>query len=200
MNHRIKPLNIPDGPFVAIDFETADRGSDSACAIGMARVEGSEIVARKVMLLRPPRQYFTFTYIHGITWSDVKDSPTFAEAWPELRRFMEGAHFLAAHNAMFDRRVLECCCLQASLDVPQTPFLCTLHLSRKTWRLRSNKLNDVCAHLGVALRHHDAGSDADACAQIVIAAKRHVSQMASAVPYAEPEIDAIHAISTRGPL
>jgi DNA polymerase III subunit epsilon len=196
MPGRIRPTAIPDGPFVAIDFETADRGSDSACAIGMARVEGSEIVARKVMLLRPPRQYFTFTYIHGITWSHVKDSPTFAEAWPELSRFMEGAHFLAAHNASFDRRVLESCCFRSGLSIPETPFLCTVQVSRKTWRLHSNKLNDVCSHLGVALKHHDAGSDADACAQIVIAAKRHIVQTASAVP----EIDAIHAISARGPM
>jgi DNA polymerase-3 subunit epsilon len=196
MPGRIKPTAIPDGPFVAIDFETADRGSDSACAIGMTRVEGSEIVARKVMLLRPPRQYFTFTYIHGITWSDVKDSPTFAEAWPELSRFIEGARYLAAHNAMFDRRVLEMCCIRAGLAVPETPFLCTVQVSRKTWRLRSNKLNDVCSHLGVALKHHDAGSDADACAQIVIAAKRHLLQVASPVA----EIDATDVISARGPL
>jgi DNA polymerase-3 subunit epsilon len=196
MPGRIKPTAIPDGPFVAIDFETADRGSDSACAVGLSRVEGTEIVARKVMLLRPPRPYFYFTYIHGITWGDVKDSPTFAEAWPELSRFMEGAHFLAAHNAMFDRRVLETCCCRAGLPVPETPFLCTVQVSRKTWRLRSNKLPDVCTHLGISLKHHDASSDADACAQIVVAAKRHLLQVASPVS----EIDANHAISARGPL
>src|SRR5262245_8806410 len=181
MPAKIKPSAIPNGPFVAIDFETADRGSDSACAVGLSRVEGMEIVARKVMLLRPPRPYFVFTYIHGITWRDVKDSPTFADAWPELSRFLEGIDFLAAHNASFDRRVLETCCFRAGLAVPGTPFLCTLQVSRRTWRLPSNKLPDVCSHLGVSLKHHDAGSDADACAQIVIAAKRHAVQNASMV-------------------
>jgi len=36
------PLSLPpaDRPFVAIDFETADHGADSACAVGLARVEG----------------------------------------------------------------------------------------------------------------------------------------------------------------
>jgi DNA polymerase-3 subunit epsilon len=185
MPRRIKPLAIPDGPFVAIDFETADYDSDSACAVGLSRVEGSEIVARKVMLLRPPRPYFIFTYIHGITWGHVKDSPTFAEAWPELSRFLDGVEFLAAHNASFDRRVLEACCLQARVSVPQTPFLCTVQVSRKTWRLRTNKLPDVCSHLGLSLKHHDAGSDADACAQIVIAAKLHALKNASAVAVAD---------------
>ena len=32
--------------FVAIDFETADHGNDSACALGLVRVVGTEIVER----------------------------------------------------------------------------------------------------------------------------------------------------------
>jgi DNA polymerase-3 subunit epsilon len=31
-------------------------------------------------------------------------------------------------------------------------------------------LKSVCRRLGIALNHHDAGSDAEACARIVIAA------------------------------
>src|SRR5437764_9293327 len=89
----------PTAPFVALDFETADRGSDSACALALVRVEGMEIVQRRVCLLRPPRSYFLFTYVHGITWQHVKDAPTFADAWPELRPVLDGATYLAAHNA-----------------------------------------------------------------------------------------------------
>ena len=33
------PLPPFDRPFVAIDFETADHGPDSACAVGLVRVE-----------------------------------------------------------------------------------------------------------------------------------------------------------------
>ena len=61
-----------------------------------------------------------FTYVHGITWQHVRSAPTFAEAWPNLSRLLEGVKFLAAHNAGFDRRVLETCCQSAGL-VP--PFL-----------------------------------------------------------------------------
>src|SRR5881628_3812715 len=103
-------------PFVAIDFETADRGSDSACAVALMRVEGMEIVERRAWLLKPPRPYFLFTYVHGITWHDVKDAPTFAEAGPEMRLMLDGAQCLAAHNAYFGRRVLETCCFAAGLD------------------------------------------------------------------------------------
>ena len=52
--------------FVALDFEMADRGRDSACAIGLVRVEDGKIVHRANYLIRPPRDIFEFTYVHGI--------------------------------------------------------------------------------------------------------------------------------------
>ena len=158
--------------FVAIDFETADHGSDSACAVALVRVDGLEIVARRVQLLRPPRRQFFFTYVHGITWDDVAESPTFAEAWPELARMLEGADQLAAHNANFDRCVLHACCQCAGHPPPKLPFICTMHLARRTWGIYPTKLSDVCRRLGLPLRHHDPASDAEACARIVIAARR----------------------------
>jgi DNA polymerase-3 subunit epsilon len=46
--------------------------------------------------------------------------------------------------------------------------LCTVQLARKTWELASNKLPSVCAHLGIELNHHNAASDAEACALIAV--------------------------------
>lgn len=175
----VKLSAVPPGPFVAIDFETADYGSDSACAVALVRVEQGQVVERRETLIRPPRLSFPFSAIHGITWRHVKDQPTFAESWPALASILDGAAYLAAHNAGFDRKVLEACCAAARLPVPPKPFLCTVQLARRTWRLRSCKLPDVCTHLGLPLRHHDAGSDAEACARIVIAALGRRSEAAS---------------------
>ena len=61
-----------DGPFTAIDFETADYGADSACALALVHVEGVEIVGRDLFMIRPPRSRFAFTHIHGITWAHVR--------------------------------------------------------------------------------------------------------------------------------
>ncbi len=158
--------------FVALDFETADYGRDSACALGLVRVEGGRIVRREELLLRPPRREFVFTYLHGIAWEDVRDAPPFAAAWPQIQRFLAGADFLAAHSAHFDRGVLEACCARAGLAPPEHPFVCTVRLARKVWRPVSAKLPDVCRRLGLALDHHRALSDAEACAQIVLAALR----------------------------
>jgi DNA polymerase-3 subunit epsilon len=165
---------VPRRPttFVAVDFETADPLRDSACALAMVRVSGRRIVARQTVLLRPPRPDFWFTHIHGITWEDVEDEPTFEEAWPALAPFLDGADFIAAHNAPFDRSVLAACCDRAGYEVPDLPFLCTVTRARRVWSLRPARLPDVCDYLGLPLRHHEAGSDAEACARIVLAALR----------------------------
>jgi DNA polymerase-3 subunit epsilon len=52
------------------------------------------------------------------------------------------------------------------------PWVCTVELARSLWRLKPAKLPDVCRHLSIPLIHHQAGSDARACAEIVIAAEQ----------------------------
>ena len=158
--------------FVAIDFETADHGSDSACAVALVRVENLEIVQRRVQLLRPPRPHIFFSYIHGLTWEHLADAPTFAEAWPRLVEMLDGADELAAHNAGFDRGVLQSCCQCAGHATPKLPFVCSMQLARRTWGIYPTRLPDVCRRLKLELKHHDPSSDAEACARIVIAARR----------------------------
>ena len=47
-----------------------------------------------------------------------------------------------------------------------------MKLARDTWRIYPTKLPDVCRRLAIALNHHEALSDAEACARIVIAAQK----------------------------
>jgi DNA polymerase-3 subunit epsilon len=169
----------PSVPFVAIDFETADHDRDSACAVALVRVERQQIVGRRSALIRPPRRAFLFSALHGITWDDVAGKPTFGECWPGLSEFLDGARFLAAHYSAFDRSVLQTCCNRGGLPMPALPFLCTVQLARKTWNIRPTKLPNVCAHLRIPLKHHDPGSDAEACARIVLAALQNTRQLTS---------------------
>ena len=156
--------------FVAIDFETADRGRDSACAVGLVRVENQEITQRFYALIQPPRSQFEFTHIHGIHWHDVMNEPTFDEVWPLMAEKVEGADFFVAHNAGFDQKVLYSCCDLYGIKHPHQPFVCTVKLARKTWNLFPTKLNNVCEFLDIELEHHQALSYAEACAKIAIAA------------------------------
>ena len=97
---------MADPVYVALDFETADYQPDSACAVGLAKVRGGEVVDTLYSLIRPPRRRVLFTWVHGITWKDVQDSPTFLEFWPQMASFLQGVTHLVAHNAPFDRRGL----------------------------------------------------------------------------------------------
>jgi DNA polymerase-3 subunit epsilon len=167
--------------FVAIDFETADHGRDSACAVALVRVEGRRIVERAAHLIRPPRREFVFTHIHGIRWSDVARSPSFRDVWVRVRPVLRGAEFLAAHNAAFDSSVLEACCAGAGVRPPSLPFECTMKLARRVWDVRPTTLPAVCRHLRLPLVHHDAASDAEACARIMIAASGAKQRVARAL-------------------
>lgn len=156
--------------FTAIDFETANRYRNSACEVGLVRVERGRIARRAKYLIRPPFRRFEFTWLHGIAWATVRDEPDFQRLWADIVPFFQGVDFIAAHNAAFDRSVLRACCAWYGLPAPAIPFACTVKLARETWGVRPTKLPDVADYLGLKLRHHDAGSDAEVCARIVLRA------------------------------
>jgi DNA polymerase III subunit epsilon len=162
--------NKPIPTYAAIDFETANGNRQSACAIGITRVENGEITEQCSHLIRPPTREFHYycTIIHGLRWADVRDEPTFGELWPTIAHFFEGLTFIAAHNAKFDRAVLRACCELYNLPMPKSPFVDTVTLARRSWKLPSAKLSAVCEHLDIPLNHHEAGSDAEACARIIL--------------------------------
>lgn len=151
---------------VAIDFETADYGADSACALGIVSIEDGRIAKAEARLIRPPRDRFVFTYIHGLTWDDVKGEAAFGEVWDDLRDHWTDADYLIAHNAPFDRKVLFTCCAVAGKPKPAAPFACTVRIARSHFKFKPANLAYVSGRLGIELKHHDAGSDALACASI----------------------------------
>ncbi|MDH4276415.1 MAG: 3'-5' exonuclease [Gammaproteobacteria bacterium] len=157
--------------FAAIDFETANYNGDSACAVGIVIVEDGLIVDRLYELIRPPSQQFVFTYIHGLTWQTVQHAPRFDAVWSGFSEALTDIDFFAAHNAPFDKGVLRACCATYAMTTPAQPFVCTVTLARAQWNIRPTKLPNVCRFLGIPLRHHQADSDAEACARIVIAAQ-----------------------------
>lgn len=155
---------------LAIDFETANQSANSACQIGIVRIEDWRVVDARAWLIRPPEDRFEFTHIHGLAWEDLHDQPNWAELWPTLRPHFEGLDYLAAHNAPFDRGVMTGTCDHYGLVAPPMPYLDTVQVARKAWKIFPTKLNLVCAQRGIILNHHEALSDAHACAQILIQA------------------------------
>ncbi len=158
--------------FIAIDFETADHGHDSACSVALVSVESGQIVQREHYYIRPSRNNFIFTNVHGIVWEDVVDKPTFGELWPTLRESLKNKEFFVAHNAAFDQSVLYSCCRVSGFRPPELPFKCTMEIARNVWNIYPTKLPDVCKRLKIRLDHHNALSDAEACALIYIASQK----------------------------
>lgn len=156
--------------FTALDFETANRYRNSACAVGLVRVERGRIVRSAHHLIRPPFRHFEFTGLHGIAWRDVEDSPTFAGIWRQIAPFFRDVDFVAAHNVSFDRSVLASCCEWYGLPPPKVAYECTVRIARASWGVRPTTLRHVADFLGLQLTHHHAGSDAEACARIVMSA------------------------------
>ena len=157
--------------FAALDFETANYGRNSACALSIVTVENDRIIDTWTSLIRPPQRDFVFTYLHGIGWEHVKSKPSFAELWGDIAAKLQGMDFIAAHNAAFDRSVLKSCCEGAALRPVETPFVCTVKAARSIWGFHPATLADVCRQLRIPLQHHDAESDARACARILLAAR-----------------------------
>jgi len=163
------PADPLTATFCAIDFETADREADSACQVGLCRVEGGAVVRTHAVLVRPPRQEFAFTHVHGLTWASVEKAEPFGPVWGGIGDLIASCAFLVAHNAPFDRRTLLACCRAAGLPAPDLPWVCTQSLARKRWPGERYGLGDVCGRLGIPLTHHEAGSDAEACARVLLA-------------------------------
>lgn len=157
--------------FVALDFETANNDRASACAIGLVRVENGEIVAKEMKLINPDAHFAWFCInVHGLTEEHVADAPLFHEVWEELTPLLKDAEFIVAHNASFDKSVLHKCCERYRIAPPHHNITCSIKAAKSLCKLPSYKLNKVCAHLDIELNHHEALSDATACAEIMIRA------------------------------
>lgn len=163
--------------FIAMDFETANKlGGVSACQIALVKICDGEITNQFTSYILPPSgyQHFEFTWLHGISFADVAAAPTWAELAEEIKKFI-GELPVYAHNAKFDARVWRE--LDRYFGVKSYPkeFYCTYRMAaRAIPDLANHKLPTVTAYFApeYQLNHHEAFSDAKACAQIVIGLQR----------------------------
>jgi DNA polymerase-3 subunit epsilon len=160
----------PTDRWVAIDFETATSERCSACSLGLAVIENGIIVDTRSWLIRPPANAYDWrnTSIHGISAQHTEFEPGYDELYPAIRRFLEG-EYLLAHSAAFDVSVLRALHSRYGIALPRAKYACSCHLARRAFpALANHKLPTVCGHCGISLEHHDAASDALACARVAL--------------------------------
>lgn len=148
--------------FTAIDFETAQGKRHSICQIGLVRVEQNVITEKVAFLVRPPDNYYSYynIQVHGITPEMTRNSPTFDRIWPSIEPYICN-QTIVAHNSSFDISCLHQTLAYYRLTVPGFNSHCT-------YRIYGQKLNLLCKRYGIELEHHDALSDALACAQLFL--------------------------------
>ncbi len=158
--------------FAAIDFETATGYPNSACAVGIITVEDSKIVEEYHTLIRPPGNFYWHQNImvHGITPEQTRESPLFADIFHEIsKRLMHQT--IVAHNEGFDRNVLaksmELYGLADNRVKLDEKWECTMKIYRKKG-LKKYNLQACCNALQIPLNHHNALSDAKACALLYL--------------------------------
>lgn len=148
--------------FTAIDFETAQPKQYSICQIGIVRVVDGQIVETYNQLVYPPENFYwdRFTAIHGICPSDTRYAPIFPDIWDEIKHYFEGQN-VVAHNGAFDFSVLNKTLDYYGMNSVSFEQHCTYKIFKK-------KLNVLCDEHNITLQHHDALSDAKACAQLFL--------------------------------
>ena len=157
--------------FVAIDFETAV-GHDSICAVGIVTVENGEVVEEYSQLIQPPDNRYTIytTRVHGLTSRDTADAPTFPEVYPEIKRRLRGK-VVVAHNEKFDRPALQKTMTRHGLCYSDLELAdrweCTVRLYRAAGYSPCD-LGTLCQQHNIELNHHEALSDARACAKLYL--------------------------------
>lgn len=170
----ITPRTPAPETWVAIDFETATREANSACGLGLAIVSGGRIERTQSWLIQPPFNEYEYrnSLIHGLTAEDTELAPDFSRVWREVGPLLALGPLLA-HNAPFDIRVLRALIHSYELEAPEIEYVCTVSMARRAFpELRRHTLDIMCDHCGIALVHHDAASDAAACATLALECAR----------------------------
>ena len=168
--------------YIAFDVETPNSRNDRMSAIGITVVEEGEIVENFYTLVDPECEFHYYNVaLTGITPSMVRGKPTFPELWEKIEPIMSSG-MLVAHNAHFDMSVLAKCLRDYGIAWKRrADYCCTCQMAKRLMKgLPDHKLNTICYELDIALEHHDAGSDARACGEILrwLSARGDISDFA----------------------
>lgn len=156
--------------FTAIDFETAN--AFHPCSVGIVTVGNGVIIDEFVTLIKPPNNmYNPFTIrVHGIYPRDTINAKTFLEVFPEIQKRLKN-RVVVAHNESFDRNVLSKSMALHGLDYEDlnisSRWECTVKIY-KSKGFKPTTLSDCCRAMKIQLNHHEALSDARACAKLYL--------------------------------
>jgi DNA polymerase-3 subunit epsilon len=155
--------------FVVIDVETANPDLSSICQVGIASFSGGDLLDTWESLVNPDDYFSAFNVsIHGIDESQVKDSPTWPEVFPEVVSRLE--EMIVVSHTPFDRAALERACGRSNLVECECKWLDSARVARIAWPELANSgfgLSKLAARFGIEYKAHDALEDAR-CAGLLL--------------------------------
>lgn len=90
---------------------------------------------------------------------DTANEPTFNQIWHQIEYLIKDQNVVAHNGFGFDFPVLEKTLEHYGMSAPSYQKHCT-------YKLYNNNLPSLCEEYNIPLNHHDALSDARACAEL----------------------------------
>ena len=139
-----------DAPFAVVALATTgfspDKG-DRIVEIAIARVDARGAVLDEYATLVNPGRDVGPVFVHGISNSEVRDAPTFADIAGEILDRLDGA-VVVMHDGAFVERFLDAEFARAGVQLPLAPALCSSWLARRTLRTPDHTLRTLSRHAG----------------------------------------------------
>src|SRR6478752_4370919 len=116
-----------DAPFAVVAIATtgfSPANGDRIVEIAVARVDAAGLVSDEYATLVDPGRDVGPVFVHGISNSEVRDAPRFADIAGELLDRLDGA-VVVLHDGAFVERFLDAEFARVGVDLPLAPALCS---------------------------------------------------------------------------
>src|SRR4051794_17519283 len=139
-----------DAPYAVVAIATtgfAPANGDRIVEIAVARVDAAGRVSDEYATLLDPGRDVGPMFVHGISTSEVRGAPTFADIAGEILDRLDGA-VVVLHDGAFVERFLDAEFARAGVQLPLMPALCSEWLARRTLRTPDHTLRTLARHAG----------------------------------------------------
>lgn len=160
--------------FVALDVETANNDRASICQIGLACVDWDNQIHTWSTYVDPEVAFSSFnTKLHGINANTVARANAFPIVWESLEPFLK--QYAMVQHSRFDELAINAACQRHALNLPRFKWTDSVKVAQHAWpQFKGNGghgLSSLKKRLGLRFKHHDAGEDAGASAQVILRAE-----------------------------
>ena len=156
------------------DVEYANSKNKSICQLGLVCEDyktGDPYYPEQNIYVNPCDGFDNMCVrVHGITFSKVKDAPTFPVVWKDIEKYFTNTVVIGHNVASSDLDALVKNLKRHNIDIPELYYICTLDLAREyvpAFAIDNYRLGTLCKYFDIDIdSEHDAFDDACANADL----------------------------------